>query len=61
MAKDLGHYPGYSWVWVGVRLGWQWGNRGYAPATPTSEVAVVGYGWGTSGTQITTADERRAL
>ena len=45
-AEDLGHYPGYSWGTVGVRLGYGWGTGGVRPPADFPE-------WGTVGVQLT--------
>ena len=45
VTVDLGHYPGYSWGTVGVRVGYD------LPRISPSGVRV-GYGWGTVGVQV---------
>ena len=52
-AKDLGHYPGYSWGTVGVRVGYGWGTGGVRPPADFPEWGTggvrLGYSWGTGG------------
>ena len=45
-ATDLGHYPGYSWGTVGVRVGYGWGTVGVQPHTADFPE------WGTGGVQL---------
>ena len=50
---DLGHYPGYSWGTVGVRVGYGWGTGGVRPPADFPEWGTggvrLGYSWGTGG------------
>ena len=53
LPLDLGHYPGYSWGTVGVRVGYGWGTGGVRPPADFPEWGTVGvqvgYRWGTLG------------